>query len=202
MSESSRMNAVIGASRIRELIPHAGAMCLLERVIEYDDASICCEARSHLDVDNPLRHNGRLSTLCGIEYAGQAMALHGALRAGASTSGALRAGASATGASGAGALKPDARHTATASPGTGRPSPQSAAIIDSDRTPGLVRARHGFLASVRDARISRRYMDDVSCPLTVSAVLEFDDALRVIYAFTVAAGDIGLIQGRAAVVLG
>ncbi|HUU72054.1 MAG TPA: hydroxymyristoyl-ACP dehydratase [Burkholderiales bacterium] len=182
MSESSRMNAVIGASRIRDLIPHAGAMCLLERVIEYDDASICCEARSHLDVDNPLRHNGRLSTLCGIEYAGQAMALHGALRAGA--------------------LKPDARHTATASPGTDRPSPQSAAIIDSDRTPGLVRARHGFLASVRDARISRRYMDDVSCPLTVSAVLEFDDALRVIYAFTVAAGDIGLIQGRAAVVLG
>jgi predicted hotdog family 3-hydroxylacyl-ACP dehydratase len=38
---------------------------------------------SHLDPANPLRRNGRLAALCGIEYALQAAALHGALRGGA-----------------------------------------------------------------------------------------------------------------------
>lgn len=69
-----------GADRIRKLIPHAGNMCLLERVIVWDAESIQCEARSHLDPHNPLRRNGRLSCICGIEYAAQAMAVHGALR--------------------------------------------------------------------------------------------------------------------------
>ena len=69
----------ISIERIRDLIPHAGSMCLLERVVRYDDTSIDCETRSHLDANNPLRRNGRLSCLCGIEYAAQAMALHGAL---------------------------------------------------------------------------------------------------------------------------
>lgn len=30
-------------------------------------------------MDNPLRRDGRLSSICGIEYAAQAMALHAAL---------------------------------------------------------------------------------------------------------------------------
>ena len=37
--------------------------------------------RSHRDADNPLRAHDRLGAACGIEYAAQAMAAHGALLA-------------------------------------------------------------------------------------------------------------------------
>lgn len=60
-------------------IPHQGRMCLLDRVEEWDSQRILCRARSHRDIDNPLRAYGRLGAACGIEYAGQAMAVHGAL---------------------------------------------------------------------------------------------------------------------------
>ncbi|UCH47341.1 MAG: hydroxymyristoyl-ACP dehydratase [Betaproteobacteria bacterium] len=80
MSETTH-NVPINVERIRELVPHAGKMCLLERVLACDATSICCETRSHLDRANPLRRNGHLSSVCAIEYAAQAMALHGALTA-------------------------------------------------------------------------------------------------------------------------
>lgn len=54
-------------------------MCLLDSVLEWDDAQIRCATTSHHKWDNPLRCNGRLGILCGIEYAAQAMAVHGAL---------------------------------------------------------------------------------------------------------------------------
>jgi predicted hotdog family 3-hydroxylacyl-ACP dehydratase len=60
-------------------IPHNGAMCLLDAVLEWDETRIRCRATSHRDPANPLRANGRLATVCGIEYAAQAMAAHGAL---------------------------------------------------------------------------------------------------------------------------
>ncbi len=56
-------------------------MCLLERVSAWDTQQIRCEASSHRDSDNPLRAHGRLGAACGIEYAAQAMAVHGALLA-------------------------------------------------------------------------------------------------------------------------
>jgi predicted hotdog family 3-hydroxylacyl-ACP dehydratase len=68
---------------IRALIPHAGMMCLLDRVVSWTDTVIRCHAVSHLDPANPLRRGGRLSAVCGIEYALQAAAVHGALRSGA-----------------------------------------------------------------------------------------------------------------------
>ena len=67
---------------IAALIPHAGAMVLLDRVEVWDGAGILCHARSHLDPANPLRRGGRLAACCGLEYALQAAALHGALTAG------------------------------------------------------------------------------------------------------------------------
>lgn len=70
------------AATIARLIPHADRMCLLARIRDYDDACIVCEADSHRDADNPLRHNGRLSVQAGIEYAAQAVAVHGGLREG------------------------------------------------------------------------------------------------------------------------
>lgn len=64
------------------LLPHAGAMRLIGAVLHWDAASIRCEAVSHRDPGNPLRRNGVLPILCGLEYSAQAMAMHGALRAG------------------------------------------------------------------------------------------------------------------------
>lgn len=74
------MDTAFGDDRIRQLIPHAGTMCLLERVVEWSDAMIACRATSHTSPDNPLRHAGRISAMAGIEYGLQAMAVHGALR--------------------------------------------------------------------------------------------------------------------------
>ena len=64
-------------------IPHAGTMCLLDAVLAWDAHTIHCRATSHHDPANPLRAGGRLGAACGVEYAAQAMAVHGALRAGA-----------------------------------------------------------------------------------------------------------------------
>lgn len=60
-------------------IPHQGRMCLLDSVESWDEHSIRCSAVSHRAVENPLRAHGRLGAACGIEYAAQAMAVHGAL---------------------------------------------------------------------------------------------------------------------------
>ena len=60
-------------------LPHAGRMCLLDRLERWDSGSITCVATSHRDPDNPLRHDNRLHAVCGVEYAAQAMALHASL---------------------------------------------------------------------------------------------------------------------------
>lgn len=62
-------------------IPHHGSMCLLDSVVAHDAQQVRCIARSHRSADNPLRASGRLAAACGIEYAAQAMAVHGALLA-------------------------------------------------------------------------------------------------------------------------
>ncbi len=64
-------------------IPHRGEMCLLEAVDEWSENAIICHALCHTDPDNPLRADHRLGAASGIEYAAQAMAVHGALLAGA-----------------------------------------------------------------------------------------------------------------------
>jgi predicted hotdog family 3-hydroxylacyl-ACP dehydratase len=70
-------------------IPHSGAMCLLDEVTAWDAEHVQCTATSHRDPHNPLRSGGlpgkqgdtqgRLATVFGVEYAAQAMAVHGAL---------------------------------------------------------------------------------------------------------------------------
>jgi predicted hotdog family 3-hydroxylacyl-ACP dehydratase len=64
-------------------IPHQGDMCLLDHVSDWNAQHIICTAYSHKLFDNPLRYREQLSTGCGIEYAAQAMAVHGALMASA-----------------------------------------------------------------------------------------------------------------------
>jgi predicted hotdog family 3-hydroxylacyl-ACP dehydratase len=56
-------------------------MCLLDCVEAWDQQRIRCRASSHRAANNPLRAFGRLGAACGIEYAAQAMAVHGALLA-------------------------------------------------------------------------------------------------------------------------
>ncbi len=64
---------------IEDHIPHAGKMCLLDEVLEWDSNRIRCRGGTHRAAENPLRAFGRLGAACGIEYAAQAMAIHGAL---------------------------------------------------------------------------------------------------------------------------
>ena len=62
-------------------IPHQGDMCLLDYVTSWDNQHITCSTTSHQLASNPLRYREQLSTACGVEYAAQAMAVHGALLA-------------------------------------------------------------------------------------------------------------------------
>ena len=60
-------------------IPHSGDMCLLHSVKAWSASHIHCDANSHRFQNNPLRLQNQLSSVCGVEYAAQAMAVHGAL---------------------------------------------------------------------------------------------------------------------------
>lgn len=76
----------LDTEQIARLIPHHGTMCLLAGVQGYDAQGIECVAASHRLPTNPLRENGVLHAVCGVEYAAQAMAIHGALLAGGNDS--------------------------------------------------------------------------------------------------------------------
>ena len=71
----------LSRGEIEALVPQRGAMCLLDRVLSWDHAAIVCASASHRRADNPLRARGKLHAVAGIEYAAQAVALHGALTA-------------------------------------------------------------------------------------------------------------------------
>jgi len=64
---------------IEALIPHSGRMCLLARLDAWDAERIVCTATNHREADHPLRTRRGLLAPAAIEYAAQAMALHGAL---------------------------------------------------------------------------------------------------------------------------
>ena len=64
---------------IEARIPHQGRMCLLDEVLAWDPHHIRCSTGTHRALDNPLRSHDRLGIASGVEYAAQAMALHGAL---------------------------------------------------------------------------------------------------------------------------
>jgi len=66
-------------------------MCLLHEVLEADDEHIRCRAVNHRDAAHPLRDGTTLPAVHGIEYAVQAMAVHGAIRTGAASKSGLLA---------------------------------------------------------------------------------------------------------------
>jgi predicted hotdog family 3-hydroxylacyl-ACP dehydratase len=67
---------IMSKTDLCRLIPHGGAMCLLDAVEQWDETSIICKTASHRDATNPLRRDDQLEAVCGLEYAAQAMAVH------------------------------------------------------------------------------------------------------------------------------
>lgn len=71
---------MIERNQIAQLIPHAGAMCLVDKVVSWDARSIRCLTTRHRSRDNPLkRADGKIGAICAVEFGAQAMALHGRL---------------------------------------------------------------------------------------------------------------------------
>ncbi len=67
-----------GRAQIEHLVPHAGAMCLLDAVTAWDAAHIACTSAAP-GPDHPLARSGRVPAIAACEYAAQAVAVHGAL---------------------------------------------------------------------------------------------------------------------------
>lgn len=71
--------AMLDRAGIAARVPHAGPMCLLDGLLSWSDREIVCRIVNHTDAGHPLRLAGVLPAASALEYASQAMALHGAL---------------------------------------------------------------------------------------------------------------------------
>ncbi len=71
---------MIGRDTLLGLVPHQGAMCLWDRVLDWDDTRIRLATATHRDPSHPLRGTQGLRAVHLCEYGAQAMAVHGGLR--------------------------------------------------------------------------------------------------------------------------
>lgn len=71
--------ATLDRAGIEARVPQRGRMCLLERMSACTPTAIECVATNHRDPGHPLRSRSGLLASAAVEYAAQAMALHGAL---------------------------------------------------------------------------------------------------------------------------
>ena len=71
---------MIGREQILQLVPHQGAMCLWDEVLDWSSQQITLRAFNHRDRTHPLRSDGQLHAIHLCEYGAQAMAVHGGLR--------------------------------------------------------------------------------------------------------------------------
>ena len=76
-ADADRASDAVNVS-IAALIPHQGSMCLLERIVDWDERASCWR-RTAIAPDNPLRVEDKLRAIHLCEYGAQAMAVHGAL---------------------------------------------------------------------------------------------------------------------------
>jgi predicted hotdog family 3-hydroxylacyl-ACP dehydratase len=162
---------------IERNIPHRGSMCLLDEVLEWDAQHIRCRSATHHLPGNPLRSQGRLGAACGIEYAAQAMAVHGALANGALAIGTLAIGALANGA-----------------PADGASGKGASALKGPSEA--------GFLAGLRNVRLHVPHLDDVEADLICEALLVAGDPGSALYEFALRseAQRQLLVSGRATVI--
>ena len=77
MSTATRLDRAGIAARV----PHQGAMCLLDAMESCNADEIVCRITNQADAHNPLRLERQLPAASALEYASQAMALHGSLAA-------------------------------------------------------------------------------------------------------------------------
>jgi predicted hotdog family 3-hydroxylacyl-ACP dehydratase len=70
-----------GNEKLAALLPHQGAMCLLDKVVSWDATTLTALATSHQSTTNPLNQGNHLLAHCGVEYAAQAAAVHLAVKA-------------------------------------------------------------------------------------------------------------------------
>lgn len=68
-------------SKLCDLIPHHGTMCLLDKIEQWNEERVICSTLTHTQDENPLRRNGHLHIVHALEYGAQAMAVHGGLLA-------------------------------------------------------------------------------------------------------------------------
>jgi predicted hotdog family 3-hydroxylacyl-ACP dehydratase len=137
----------LGRRWIQDHIPHQDGMCLLDEVLSWDATHARCRSSTHRSLENPLRAYGRLGAVCGIEYAAQTMAVHGALVASAAGTAALP----------------------------------------------------GFLASARGVQLRCDRLDDVTGDLVTAVKRLAGDESTALYEFSVSAGEVVLLTGRAAI---
>ena len=76
------MKAPLDRRWLEANLPHQGRMNLLDQIVSCDESTVRAIARNHRDADHPLRVQGELPAVCGIEYGAQAAAAHGAACAG------------------------------------------------------------------------------------------------------------------------
>lgn len=160
---------------IERHIPHQGSMCLLEEVVSWDDQRIRCRSASHRAAHNPLRARGQLGVACGIEYAAQAMAVHGALTGGARPA-VMR-----------GALDAAASTAHPAAPGAG---PREAGPAEA-----------GMLAALRGVEFHVMRLDDLAGDLLCGALRVAGDRDTALYEFELSCAGTCLLRGRATVLL-
>jgi len=168
-------------------LPHAGRMCLLERLESWDGDSITCIATSHRDADNPLRRGGHLHAVAGVEYAAQAMALHGNLLSTINTSTAMDGGSAEY----AGAAFPPTAMDGGSAGHEAVPTGTNAGAVF--RPPAI-----GYLASVRDLKLDLEDLGTVPQDLCVTARRLSGDANGFIYEFEIHAGARIVLSGRLA----
>jgi len=72
---------MLSREQIEALVPHKGAMCLWDEVVDWNATSIVLRAHHHRDATHPLWSRDRLRAVHLCEYGAQAMAVHGGLRA-------------------------------------------------------------------------------------------------------------------------
>lgn len=75
------MTPAVDRATIESLVPHGGAMCLWDRVLDWDATRIRLESHGHRDGAHPLRSGDQLHAVHLCEYGAQSMAVHGGLRA-------------------------------------------------------------------------------------------------------------------------
>ena len=134
------------------LLPHGETMCLLHAVESWDSSGIVCVAVSHCDHDNPLRRTDRLNSICGLEYAAQAMAVHVGLTSPLQDVASIRVDRTA-----AGGIRTHGRSAAVATVG-GDPGRRPGAKRDDavpeesiDRTPCIASCRSFPVSNTPDA---------------------------------------------------